>query len=75
MKSIKSMVVVCVLTLLLGMQVNAAEGDNQEQRLSEYAFLAVGGVDIVSGGEVTGYVPEGVAYDVEENVLTLTNYS
>lgn len=75
MKSIKSMAVVCVLVLLLGIQVNAAEGDNQEQRLSEYASLAVGGVDIVSGGEVTGDVPEGVAYNAEENVLTLTNYS
>lgn len=75
MKSIKSMAVVCVLVLLLGIQVNAAEGDNQEQRLSQYASLAVGGVDIVSGGEVTGDVPEGVAYNVEENVLTLTDYS
>ena len=35
MKSIKSMAVVCVLVLLLGIQVNAAEGDNQEQRLLE----------------------------------------
>lgn len=66
---------VCVLVLSLGMQVNAAEGDNQKQRLSEYASLVVGGVDIVSGGEVTGDVPEGVVYNAEENILTLTNYS
>lgn len=72
MRRIKAIAVVCVLTLFLGMQVNAAEG--QEQSLSEDTFLRVGGIDIVSRGEVTGDAPEGATYDAEENVLTLSNY-
>ena len=74
MKSIKSTALVCVLALLLGIQVNAAERDTQGQRLSEDAFLRVGGVNIVWNGEVTGDTPEGATYDAEENVLTLSNY-
>ena len=47
---------------------NAAEENTQE-----YGSLAVGGVDIVSDGEVTGEAPENVSYDSANNILTLTN--
>lgn len=74
MKSIKIFTVISALTLLLGMQVNAAEKDNQEQRLSEYASLWVGEYEIVSRGELTGEMPENVSYDLETNVLILNDF-
>lgn len=72
MKRVKAVAAICVLTLVLGTHVNAKEADNQ--RLSEYSGLSVGGYDIVSGGKLTGEMPQNVSYDIETNVLTLNNF-
>ena len=72
MKRVKAVAIICVLTLALGTHVNAKEVDNQ--RLSEYSGLSVGGYDIVSGGKLTGEMPQNVSYDMETNVLTLNNF-
>lgn len=72
MKRVKAVAAICVLTLALGTNVNAKEADNQ--RLSEYSRLSVGEYDIVSGGELTGEMPENVSYNKETNVLTLNNF-
>ena len=75
MKRVKIIFAISVLTLLLGIQVNATGNENQKQKMSAYASLTVGGITIINGGEVTGEAPDGVTYDEEENLLTLTNYS
>lgn len=65
---------VCVLSLLFGMSVHAADGASAQSReLDSYASLSVGGVSIVSEGKLTGDMPENVSYDPESNVLTLNN--
>lgn len=72
MKRVKAVAAICVLTLALGTHVNAKETDNQ--RLSQYSWLSVGGHNIVSGGELTGNMPQNVSYNIETNVLTLDNF-
>lgn len=74
MKRVKIFTVISVLTLLLGMQVTAAEEDNPEQQSSNIGTLDVGNVRIVEDGELTGKMPPNVNYDIETNILTLNNY-
>ena len=73
-KGRKIIAAVSVFTLLMGMQVNAAENEVQTYSLPGYASLSIGGVQIVSWGEITGEMPENVSYDAQANVLTLDNY-
>lgn len=74
-KGRKIIAIASMLTLLTGMQANAAEKEVQQRSLSEYANLQVGEVYIIKEGKVTGQMPENVSYDLESNVLTLNNYN
>lgn len=74
-KGRKIIAIASMLTLLTGMQANAAEKEVQQRSLSEYANLQVGKVYIIKEGKVTGQMPENVSYDLESNVLTLNNYN
>lgn len=68
MRRVKIIAAISALTLLFGMQVNAA--DEEEQR----GFLQVGEYQIVSDGEVIEKMPENLDYDIKTNVLTLNNF-
>lgn len=73
-KGRKIIAAAAVLSLIMGMPVQAA-GDNGTTRdLDDYAQLSVDGTYIVRNGELTGEMPENVSYDVQTNVLTLDNY-
>lgn len=74
MKRVIMFAVISALTLLLGMQVNAAGEDDQEQRIPATANLWIGDYQIISEGKLTGEMPDNVSYNEEENVLTLNNF-
>lgn len=66
---------ICATLLIMGMISYGGNMEVQASGLSDSANLTVAGVDIVSGGEVTGDLPEGAEYDLENNVLTLSDFS
>lgn len=66
--------IVCILSMIMGMSVNAADESQQAGGLSEGAGLEVGDTLIISGGVVASEFPDGVNYDADTNTLTLTNY-